>query len=129
MSQRKSARFNLKSKAGKILKNKYVRTGLLTAATTGAIFTILPKETIENAADTVQSLGESVYDLAEDLGETTGSIVRAVGNTVDGVSNGLGFISENVNTFAFATGLFVTGWIVQKIHKTFSRPNTVHNKE
>lgn len=125
MSRRKFVR----SKASKFFKNKYTRVGLLTAATTGTLFTILPKETIEKAADTVQNLGETVYDLAEDLGDTTGSLVRAVGSSVDGISNGLGFISENFNTFVFVTGLAFTGWIASKAFKIFPGPNTLHNKE
>lgn len=119
MSQRKSARFRLK----KVFKNKYVRTGILTTATVGTVLAVLPKETIEKAATNVQNLGESVYDLAENLGETTGSIVKAVGSSVDGLSNGLGFISENFNTFIFVTGLTFTGIFLKKIHSMIKDEN------
>lgn len=123
MSKRKFARNKFRSKTKKFLKNKYVRTGLLTAATTGTLFAVLPKATIEKAADKVQNLGETVYDFAENLGETSGTIVKAMGSSIDGLSNGLGFISENLNAFAFVSVLAFTGWVANK----FS--NKVFNKE
>ena len=112
MSRRKFIRSRFKSKTKKIFKNKYVKTGLLTAATTGTLFAVLPKATIEKAADTVQNLGE-----------TSGTIVKAVGNTIDGLSNGLGFISENLNTFAFVSVFAFSGWVANKVF------NRVYNKE
>ena len=127
MSRRKFIRSRFKSRAKKIFKNKYVKTGLFTAATAGTLFAVLPKATIEKAADTVQNLGESVYDLAENLGETSGTIVKAVGSTIDGLSNGLGFISENLNTFAFVSVLAFSGWVANKV---FNKVSTeVSNKE
>lgn len=123
MSRRKFIRSRFKSKTKKIFKNKYVKTGLLTAATTGTLFAVLPKATIEKAADTVQNLGETVYNFSENLGETSGTIVKAVGNTIDGLSNGLGSISENLNTFAFVSVFAFSGWVANKVF------NRVYNKE
>lgn len=96
----------------KVTSSKTVRTGLVGAATVGTTLMVLPKETLGNVADTVQSFGETVYDMAEDMGETTGNIVKAVGVAADGLSNGIGFVAENFTTLALVG---FGGWILNKL--------------